>query len=71
LELLLKNQQFQIRNVANDTEHRKGLLNKDEILARQYFQAFYKRSDARLWHLEAQNPCTLLEKCEVKLETDL
>jgi hypothetical protein len=49
----------------------KGLLNKDEILARQYFQAFYKRSDARLWHLEAQNPCTLLEKCEVKLETDL
>jgi hypothetical protein len=48
-----------------------GLLNKDEILARQYFQAFYKRSDARLWHLEAQNPCTLLEKCEVKLETDL
>jgi hypothetical protein len=48
-----------------------GLLNKNEILARQYFQAFYKRSDARLWHLEAQNPCTLLEKCEVKLETDL
>jgi hypothetical protein len=37
-------------------------MNTDITLARQCFQAFWKRLGASLWHLTAQNSCTLLER---------
>jgi hypothetical protein len=47
------------------------LLNKAIAFAKYEFQPFSRQTNARLWDLKAQNPCTLAENRGVNFGFDL